>query len=180
MPLRSKVLQLPPKLRQWLDKSLVEGSFSQYELLESELAKRGYQIHKSSIKRYGLKLERKLAALKTGTEAVTAIAEATRDDTGLRSAAVISLLESEVFDVLVALQEAEQADDPTERIKLLGRGAKIATEISRASINQKKWQAQEQREARSKAEAAETANQAKGISPETIRNMRTALGIETE
>ncbi len=183
MSLRSKVQMLPLELKQWIDKSLVEGNFTQYALLESELAKHGYKIHQSSIKRYGLKLERKLAALKTGTEAATAIAEATRDDAGQSSAAIISLLESEMFDVLVALPEAKQDDDPTERLKLLGHGAKIATELSRASINQKKWQAQEQRDARIKAEIAEAAakeDNSKGISSETIRRIRTVLGIRLD
>ena len=51
--------QLPKEVRAWLDHSLVEGNFTGYELLEGELKSRGYSIGKSSIHRYGQKIERR-------------------------------------------------------------------------------------------------------------------------
>ncbi|MFZ5530305.1 MAG: DUF3486 family protein [Pseudomonadota bacterium] len=140
MPKRPAIEALPAAVKQWLDRALADGNFSGYEALEVELKARGFGIGKSSIHRYGQKLERKLAAIKASTQAATAIAEAAPDDADLRSSAVISLVQTEVFNVLVELQEAEALDDPVERVKLLGRVAKSIAELSRASVNQKKWQ----------------------------------------
>lgn len=177
MPKRAKVGQLPPEIKSWLDSALVKGDFSNYELLEDELAERGYQIGKSSIHRYGQKLERKLAAIKASTQAAAAIAEAAPDDSDLRSAAVISLVQTEVFDILVALQEAEEAD-PAERVKLLARVAKSVSELSRASVNQKKWQVAMRDKARAAADAVAARARKGGLSEDVIRQIEEeVLGI---
>jgi len=177
MPKRPAIDALPPAVKKWLDQALAEGNFSGYEQLEVLLKDRGFQIGKSSIHRYGQKLERKLAAIKASTQAAAAIAEAAPDDADLRSAAVISLVQTEVFDVLVALQEAEVEDDPSERLKVLGRAAKSIAELSRASVNQKKWQTQVEAQVRAeeRQRAAETLSisaKAAGVSPETIAVIR--------
>jgi len=177
MPKRPAIEALPPAVKKWLDQALAEGNFSGYESLEAELKERGFQIGKSSIHRYGQKLERKLAAIKASTQAATAIAEAAPDDADLRSAAVISLVQTEVFDVLVALQEAETLEDPVDRVKLLGRVAKSIAELSRASVNQKKFQATVEARIREeeRIKAAETVTasaKAAGVSSETIAIIR--------
>lgn len=148
MARRPKVAGLPPDVRAWLDKALADRNFSDYEDLERLLAERGFTIGKSSIHRYGQKLEAKLAAVKASTEAARAIAEAAPDDSDLRSAAVMSLVQTEFFDVMVALQEAGGEEDPAERLKLVARAAKGIGELSRASVNQKKWEKQVRAQAR--------------------------------
>ena len=182
MPPRSKVQQLPDDIKQQLNKALIGGNFSDYEGLEAWLGGLGYQIGKSSLNRYGQNLERKLAAIKASTEAAHAIAEAAPDDADLRSAAVMSLVQTEIFEVLVNLQEASDEDvDQVTRVKLLSHAAKHIATLSRASVNQKKWQTQI--EAKIRAEAADTvAKVAKenGVSPDTIKNIRAALGIQPE
>jgi hypothetical protein len=177
MPKRPAIEALPEAVRKWLDQALAQGNFSGYEQLEVELKNRGFQIGKSSIHRYGQKLERKLAAIKASTQAAAAIAEAAPDDADLRSAAVISLVQTEVFDVLVTLQEAEVETDPAERLKLLGQAAKSIAELSRASVNQKKWQTQVEAQVRADerakaAEAATSSAKAAGVSAETIAIIR--------
>ena len=105
MAKRSKITTLPREVRAWLDAALVEGNFSGYQVLEAALTEKGYAIGKSSIHRYGTNLERRLAAIRASTEAAAMIAKAAPDDAALRSAAVISQIQIEVFDVLVKLQE---------------------------------------------------------------------------
>ena len=185
MPKRPAIEGLPEEDRRWLDKQLCDRNFSGYEELADMLNVIGYKIGKSSIHRYGQKLERKLAAIKASTQAAAAIAEAAPDDADLRSAAVISLVQTEVFDVLVELQEAEAQDDPVERVKLLGRVAKSIAELSRASVNQKKWQVTmetrvREEERQKAAEAATATAKAAGVSPETIAVIRRdILGMAT-
>ncbi len=149
MAARSKIVQLPEAVRQWLDSTLCDGNFSGYELIAAELKARGYGISKTAVHRYGQGLERKLAAIKASTHAASAIAAAAPDDADLRSAAVISLVQTEVFDLLVQMQEVDASEDPGERLKLLASAARSVAEMSRASIGNKKFQA----EVRAKAEA---------------------------
>lgn len=138
MPRRPKITRLPSDVRTWLDEALAEGNFAGYEALAAELRARGYDVSRSSVHRYGQRLERKLAAIRASTEAARQIAAAAPDDADLRSAAVISLVQSDLFDALLALQEAETAE-PGERVKLLAAAARAVAEASRASIGQKRW-----------------------------------------
>jgi len=173
---RSKVRQLPPEVREWLDRALAEKNFAGYQELEEELKGRGYAISKSSIHRYGANLEKKLSAIKASTEAAKMIAASAPDDADQRSAAVISLIQTEVFDVLVALQDLDGAD-PMKRAKLLSTVAKNVATLSRASVNQKKHEL----EIRGKVAAAQktitAAAKRTGASPELIKIVEEQLGI---
>ena len=84
------------------------------------------------------------------------IAEAAPEDSDLRSAAVISLVQSELFDVMVSLQDLDEAE-PAERVCLLKEAAKSVLDMTRASTLQKEWQQKHTARIRqeSRAEAAE-------------------------
>ena len=168
----SKITQLPAGVRGWLDGALIEKNFGKYDLLAADLAKRGYSIGKSSVHRYGSKLERKLAAIKASTEAARMIAEAAPDDADERSGAVISMTQTGLFNILVDLEEAGEAEEPMQRAKLLSAVAKNVATLTRASITQKKHAI----EIRGKATAAadKVARLAKkgGASAATIDAMR--------
>jgi hypothetical protein len=175
---RSKIRQLPTEIRAWLDRSLSEKDFSGYRELEAELALRGIAISRSSIHRYGVNLERKLGAIKASTEAAKLIAAEAPDDADQRSGAVISLIQTEVFDVLVALQDLDDDADPLKRAKLLSTLAKNVATLSRASVHQKRHEI----EIRAKTEAAadRVARLAKkgGLSASTVDSIkREILGI---
>lgn len=151
MPKRRAVDGLPPEVRAWLDRALLAGNFSGYELLAAELAARGYTIGKSAIHRYGQKFERRLAAIKASTEAARMLTEGAADDQDARSEAVIALVQTELFETIVNLQEAtEEAIDPAERVKLLSAAARNVADLSRASVNLKRYQA----DARARAQQA--------------------------
>ena len=177
MARRSKVGALPAAVREWLTSALVASQFGEYEQLSALLAEQGYDISKSAVQRYGTKLERSLAAIKSSTEAAAAIAAAAPDDADLRSAAVISMVQTGLFDVMLALEAAKAETDPVERMELLGKAAKGISELSRASINQKKHQgdvrAKVRAEERAKAaEMATTVAKAKGLSAATVAELR--------
>lgn len=137
MPKRSKIAALPAEVKRWLDQALIEKNFAQYEQLAQLLSAKGFSIGKSSIHRYGENLERKLSAIKASTEAAAAIAAAAPDDADERAGAVISMIQTEVFGVLVNLQDAEHEADPMKRAKLLSTVAKNVATLTRASIAQK-------------------------------------------
>ncbi|HRD49782.1 MAG: DUF3486 family protein [Candidatus Competibacter sp.] len=137
MPAPAKIALLPNDVRQALDRRLVGNAFSDYHALAAWLGEQGYEIGKSAIHHYGQGLKRKLAAIQASTEAARLIAESAPDDEDRRSEAVMSLLQSEIFTVMVNLQDAEDAP-PDERVKLLSTVARAIADLSRASINQKK------------------------------------------
>lgn len=137
MPPPAKIALLPEETRAELDALLIRRAFSGYHDLAAWLAEQGYEIGKTAIHAYGQGLKRKLAAIRASTEAARLIAEAAPDEEDRRSEAVMSLVQSDMFAMLVALQEAEDAD-PQERIKLLSSAARAIADLSRASIAQKK------------------------------------------
>jgi hypothetical protein len=108
------------------------------------------------------------------------IAEAAPDDSDLRSAAVISLVQSELFDVMVSLQDLDDEADPAERVALLKEAAKSVLDMTRASTLQKEWQlkhtARIRQEARAEA-AQELTNELKndGISAELEASIKRIL-----
>ena len=46
MARRNSIDQLPKAVRDWLDRSLVDGNFSGYQLLEEALREKGFAISK--------------------------------------------------------------------------------------------------------------------------------------
>ncbi len=168
MPAPSKIGLLPEEIRAELNRRLVKRAFADYEALAAWLAEQGFQIGKSTVHRYGQKLERKLEAIRASTEAARAIYEAAPDDADLRSAAVMSLVQTEIFDVLVNLQEATDEDvDQVTRVKLLSHAAKNIATLSRASVNQKKWSLEVRERAVAVADEVTKAARQAGMSAET-------------
>jgi ribonuclease HII len=142
MARKSTVQQLSPEVRSYLERRIVEGRLTLDELIADlqETFPNEAAPSRSAVHRYGKKLERKLSAIKASTEAAKLIAESAPDQADLRSAAVISLVQSELFDAMVSLQEAEEESDAGARVKLLSQAAKAIAEVSRASVVQKRWQ----------------------------------------
>ncbi len=179
MAKRSKIVALPSAVKAWLDRALVDGNFSGYEALEAELKARGYAIGKSSIHRYGTNLERRLSAIKASTQAAAAIAAAAPDDADLRSAAVISLIQTEVFETLVQVQESEELD-PVARMNALSKVAKNIATLTRASVGQKKWELEIREKVKAVADRVARLTKKGGFSAKTADDIRREiLGIAT-
>jgi Protein of unknown function (DUF3486) len=178
VPRRSAVGALPPDVRAFVDQVLVGNQFGGYEALASALAEKGYAIGKSSLHRYGAKLEARMQAVKDSTEAARAIADLARDDADDRSAAVMSMVQSDIFGILVDLQDAEGDVAPADRLKLRARAAKSIAELSRASVNQKKWMVEVRVRAEAAATKAESLARKGGLTEQAAAEIRRAiLGI---
>lgn len=176
MPRRSSIDQLPKAVRDWLDKALVEGNFSDYRALEEALSDKGFQISKSVIHRYGQKIERRFAAIKASTEAARLLTEGAADDQDARSEAVIALVQTELFESIVNLQEATDEDiEPVDRINLLSSAAKNIATLARASVNQKRFRLAEQARIEQEAREALLAEQ-----EEKLQEMRGSDGMSEQ
>lgn len=167
MPPRSKIKQLPAAVKDWLDRSLIEGNFSGYELLEAELKARGFDIGKSAIHRYGQEFEDKLAAIRIATEQARAITDAIPDDAGAMNDALIRLVQQKAFDTLVKMEEGASIKDV---------GLMVAR-LSNASVKQKQWQAEARGKITAKMDELEgEAKTGKGkFDLETLRRVREEL-----
>jgi hypothetical protein len=175
---RSKITQLPDEVRAKLDKELVARGFSGYDALETWLDGLGISIGKSSIHRYGSSLQKKLSAIKASTEAARLIAAEAPDDADQRSGAVMSMLQTEIFDMLVGLQEAEEEDDPVKRAKVLSSLAKNVAQLSRASVHQKRHEIEIRGKLEAAADKVTRLAQKGGASAETLDTIRREiLGI---
>ena len=182
MAKRSEVHSLPPDVRKWLEQALAENNFSGYMQLAAELKDRGYSISKSSVHRYGQKLENRLAAIKASTEAAQAIVDAAPDEGDARSEATMALVQTEMFDALMNMQE----DMPAEkRIKAMSGAMKSIALASRASVNQKKWAVEVREKLAAKlktaSDEAETIAKGAGMSDDTWSAIRAKfLGIKVD
>jgi len=183
MARRSSIDDLPEAARRWLDRALTDGNFSGYQQLEELLRVKGFAISKSSIHRYGQKIERRLAAIRASTEASRLLADASPDDKDVRSEALTALIQTELFDTIVNLQEATDEDlDPAMRVKMLSGAARNIATLTRSSVNLKRFQAEaEERgrqalldEQRAKLEAIGNKG---GVTEDTRKAIRDVLGI---
>lgn len=178
MPKRSTVKQLPKAVKDWLDAALVENNFSGYRELEEALKKRGYDISKSAVHRYGQKLEQRLASIKASTEAAKVISENISNEKGAQSDAILEMIQSEVFQALMSLEEIKEEDDPMKRLAALSFVGKNISPLIGASINLKKYQAEIKARAEAAAKEVETLVKKGGLSADTADQIRQQiLGI---
>lgn len=180
---QSSITALPEATRDALNRELAARNFSGYEALEEWLRDQGFEISKSAIHRYGQKIERRMAAIKASTEAAKLVVESAGDDQDARSEAVIALVQTEMFDSIIAIQEADDEElSPADRLGMMSKAAKNIATLARASIVQKKYRAEVEERIRAdllaeqKAKLDAMGNKG-GVTEETKLLIRQALGI---
>jgi len=175
----SSVTTLPEEVRNALNQALAARNFTGYAELEEWLRGQGFEISRSAIHRYGQKIERRMAAIRASTEAAKFIVDAAGDDADARSEALIALVQTEMFDSIIAIQEA--GDDevpPEERLGMMSAAAKNIATFTRASIAQKQYKSQVLAKATEVAEKAARLASKGGMSAKTVEEIRRSiLGI---
>jgi len=162
MPPRSKVAGLPKPVKSWLDQALADNNFSDYEALSTELETRGFAISKSALHRYGQDFESKLSALKMASEQAKAVVLAAPDEEGAVNEALMRLVQEHLFKLLMT--DGDQIDLP--------KVAKAVAELGRASVVQKKWQAEFREKAEAAAAKVEKIAKKGGLNAETVDEIR--------
>ena len=176
---QSTITALPEEVRRWLERALTEANFSGYEALEAMMRDKGYAISKSAIHRYGQKIERRMAAIKASTEAAKFIVDAAGDDADARSEAVIALVQTEMFDSIIAIQEAGDDDLSAEdRLGMMSAAAKNIATLTRASLAQKEFKTKVLARAQEAAEKVAKLAKKGGMSAAAVDEIkRSILGI---
>ena len=161
---KSTISRLPAEIKSYIEAMLATGAQTLDELITDLRERFPAQAHagdlpsRSAIGRYGQKLERRLSAIRASTEAAKLIQAQAGDDKDARSEALTALVQTELFEAILALQEADDPDaDPGERVGMLSAAAKNIATLTRSSVNLKKFQAEVEEATRKKLLAEQRA-----------------------
>lgn len=186
---KSSISRLPDDVKAFIEARLAAGRSTLDELI-AELRERwpaaadaGELPSRTAVHRYGAKLERNLQAIRASTEAAMIIRAHAGDDKDARSEALTALVQTELFEAILALQETGDPDaDPGERVAMLSAAAKNIATLTRSSVNLKQFQAKVEADARAKLLEEQRAKleampSKGGVTEDTKRAIREALGI---
>lgn len=148
---KSSIDRMTPEVKAYIQAMLATGSQTLDELI-ADLQQRfpaeasaGQLPSRSALHRYGAKLDRRLSAIRASTEAARLIQAHAGDDKDARSEALTAMVQTELFDAILLLQEADDPEaDPAERVTLLSKAAKNIATLTRSSVNLKKFQVEEE------------------------------------
>ncbi len=166
---KSTISRLPSEIKSYIEAMLATGGQTLDELIADLRERFPAEAHagdlpsRSAIGRYGQKLERRLSAIRASTEAAKLIQAQAGDDKDARSEALTALIQTELFEAILALQEADDSDDdnkidPSERVGILSTAAKNIATLTRSSVNLKQFQAKVEEATRRKLLAQQEAN----------------------
>jgi hypothetical protein len=186
---KSTIKRLPPEIKTYIEAMLATGAQTLDELiadLQSRYpaeASAGDLPSRSAVHRYGQKLDRRLSAIRASTEAAKLIQAQAGDDKDARSEALTALVQTELFEAILSLQEADDPElDAGDRIAMLSSAAKNIATLTRSSVNLKVFQAKVEEDTRKKLLEEQRAKldamgSKGGVTEDTKRAIREALGI---
>lgn len=180
---KSSIDRLDPEIKAYIQAQLAVGACTLDELIADlqerfPIAAAAEKLpSRSAVGRYGQKLQSRLAAVRATTEAAKIIQQHAGDDMDARSGALTAMVQSELFESILALQEAqEEGVDPGKRVELLSKAAKNIATLTRSSINLKEFQARaEKRALEAAAVVAESAAKKQGLSNAGVAALREAI-----
>lgn len=184
MPPVGKIAQLPVEIREWLHRTFVERAFGDIVGVTEELnalmkeAGVAISIGKSAVGAESQRVRKAQESIKATTEAAKLIADSSADPGDTRSAAAMAIVQGEVFDLLLQITQSQDEQDPLVRLGAMSEAALSLSRLSRARVNQAKWQ--DELDTRAKAAADKIAKIAKkgGMDARTVAEIRAnILGI---
>lgn len=185
MARKSAVTRLPAEVKTYIEAMLATGAQTLDELI-ADLRERfpaeaqaGALPSRSALHRYGSKLDRRLSAIRASTEAAKLIQSQAGDDQDARSEALTALVQTELFEAILMLQEADDPEaDPADRIAMLSAAAKNIATLTRSSIGLKTFQAQARARAKAAADTVDKIAKSGGLSADAAEQIRREiLGI---
>ncbi len=184
---KSSISRLPTEVKAYIEAMLATGAQTLDELIADlqerypAVASGGNLPSRSAVHRYGQKLDRRLSAIKASTEAAKLIRAQAGDDEDARSEALTALVQTELFEAILNLQEADDPDlDPGERVGMLSSAAKNIATLTRSSVGLKKFQGEVRQRAQAAAANVEKIAKKGGLSAESVEQLRREiLGIAT-
>jgi hypothetical protein len=185
MARKSSVARLPAEVKTYIEAMLATGAQTLDELINDlqqrypAAAASGELPSRSAVHRYGQKLDRRLSAIRASTEAAKLIQAQAGDDQDARSEALTALVQTELFEAILNLQEADDPEaDPADRVAMLSAAAKNIATLTRSSIGLKTFQAAARSRAQAAAATVDKLAKSGGLSADTAEQLRRdILGI---
>ncbi len=138
MGVRSTILtKLPLGVRKELEQRLVDYGFSRYLELTHWLNGLGYRVSKGALNRYGIQFERRYLVQQAASEQAHELAEAASGDDAMATEALVRLVQERLFSILLETEKPAAAID-------LARLTSIINNLSRTTINYRRWRAESQ------------------------------------
>lgn len=176
MAQRSSVERLPETVRHELERKLADNGFSNYTELANWLKSQGYEISRSAVHRYGAKVQKRFASIKASTEAARLIAEGASDESDTRSEALIAMLQTEVFDALIAIGELSSSElDEVAKLDLMGKVSKNIAPLMTASTRLKQFQNKLKADMDKAFEKLEAQSKQGTLDEHTLKRIRTEV-----
>ncbi|TGG92520.1 DUF3486 family protein [Natronospirillum operosum] len=178
MPKRSKVYDLPPEVRDELNKQLVGTGFQGYDGLANWLSDQGFQVSRSAVHRYGKDLQEEfemaMGDVRKTTEMAKAWADSDEDTQGALMGATAQMVQENLMRITMALRKSE--DEPEKAAKHMATVSHALADLGRMSLGQKKWAREVRKEVATEAanKAAEFAKKG-GMSKALVSNLRKEL-----
>jgi hypothetical protein len=161
---KSSISRLDPAVKSYIEAMLATGAQTLDELIADlqgrfpAAAQAGALPSRSAIGRYGQKLERRLSSVRATTEAMRLVREHAGDEMDARSEALMAMVQTELFDAMMALKDADDPDtDPAERLALLSTAGKHLATLTSGSVRLKRYQAEAEERGRKKLLAEQEA-----------------------
>jgi Protein of unknown function (DUF3486) len=173
-----KIRRLPPDLKEELDKMLSAGRLHSCRQLAKWLGDNGYEISHAAIHKYGRKFERKLQAVRMATEQARIVCEQFDGDDEQMRSALMRLVQTNLFEVLVAVKETEKGSAAEEGATIapvnLTALARSVSGLARAETEHRKWA---ERARAGVAEAGKKVEEAreKGLSKDAAEQIKSIL-----
>lgn len=186
---KSSIDRLSEDVKSHIERRIAEGRMTLDELITElretfpDEASEGGLPSKSAVHRYGQKLERRLSAIRASTEAAKIIQAQAGDDKDARSEALTALIQTELFEAILDMQEANDEEvDSAERVGVLSTAAKNIATLTRSSVNLKQFQAKVEEDTRKRMLEEQRAKldamgSKGGVTEDTKRAIREALGM---
>lgn len=153
---KSTIAKLPPGMRAAVDRMLADGSMTLDGIVDALREEYGAAVDlpsRSALGRYGKQLSERLDAIRASTEAAKIIANNAEDSADARSEALTALIQTELFDAIMALRRAANEDeDLGKRVELVSKAGKDIATLTRSSINLKRFRVEAEERGRKQAE----------------------------
>lgn len=154
---KSSIDRLEPQIKSYIQAMLASGSVTLNELI-ADLQQRfplaaqaGALPSRSALGRFGQKLERRLSNVRATTEAMRLVREHAGDEMDARSEALMAMIQTELFDAMMALQEADDPElDAAKRLEILSNAGKHLATLTSGSVRLKRYQAEAEERGRKK------------------------------
>jgi len=178
-PGSKKIARLPVDLHDELDRRLTGSAFHSSRELSKWLAANGYTISHTSIHKYGQKFERRLEAIRIASEQARIVCAQYKDDDVSLQDALMRLVQSQMFDLLVAAKETAKRT-PKGRvadvipINLTAVGRTVAG-LLKVDVERRRWAERTKEKIAEVEETLEAAKKSDGLSENVVATIRGVL-----